>query len=64
MDELYRAGNQQVKCDTYTFNTCINAHAKCGSAERAEHVLEVMKKRYYDGDKDIKPNTRTVRQTS
>ena len=62
MDELYRAGNQGVKPDTYTYNTLINAHAKSsekGSAARAEHVLQVMKQRYLDGDGDFKPNTRT-----
>jgi hypothetical protein len=43
-------------------DTLINAWAKCsdrGSAARAEHVLLVMEKRYNDGDKDFKPNTRT-----
>jgi hypothetical protein len=37
----------------------INAHAKAGSAARAEHVLQVMNQRYHDGDTDFKPNVRT-----
>lgn len=37
----------------------INAHAKGGSAARAEHVLQVMNQRYQDGDTDFKPNVRT-----
>lgn len=37
----------------------INAHAKAGSAARAEHVLQVMQQRYHDGDADFKPNVRT-----
>jgi hypothetical protein len=44
------------------YSTLINAHAKSserGSAARAEHVLQVMKQRYLDGDEDFKPNTRT-----
>jgi pentatricopeptide repeat protein len=46
----------------YTYNTLINALAKSGergAAARAEHVLQVMEKRFRDGDPEIKPNTRT-----
>lgn len=31
-----------------------------GAAARAEHVLSIMEQRYRDGDRDFKPNTRTL----
>ena len=62
MDELYQGGNVDVKPDTYTYNTLINALAKSGdgpSAARAEEILQVMEQRYAAGDKSFKPNTRS-----
>lgn len=53
----------ESKCSHFMFSSLqINAWAKSGekgSAARAEHVLSVMERRYADGDKDFKPNTRT-----
>lgn len=51
-----------VKPDTYTYNTLINALAKSGdggAAARAEEILAIMEQRFQAGDKSFKPNTRS-----
>ena len=60
MQELYEAGNVDIKPDTISFSTVISAWAKSGdpaAAKRAEAILERMQELYEAGNVDVKPNT-------
>ena len=53
---------QNISPDVCTVNTCINAIAKSGvgnAMERAERMLSMLESRYADGDRHMKPTTRT-----
>ena len=60
MQELYEAGNVDVKPNTICFSTVISAWARSrdpGAAKRAEAILERMQELYEAGNVDVKPNT-------
>ena len=59
MDTLFEAGNTNVKADSYSYNTVLNAWAKSGDPQRAERILSIMEGRYQNGDISLKPNTRS-----
>ena len=56
-----RVSNQTPTRITHLLiNACRHEdHGEKGAASRAEQVLSIMERRYRDGDKDFKPNTRT-----
>jgi hypothetical protein len=64
MDKRYHDGDPDVKPNTRTRTSVIDAWAKSserGAARRAEHILNDMIARYEaTGDPDLKPNVHTA----
>lgn len=67
MDQLYSDRKTSIKADSYSYNTVLNAWAKSGQVgapQRAERILTIMENKFRNGDKTLKPNTRTYTTVS
>jgi hypothetical protein len=63
MVQLYQAGDESLKPDTYSFNSVIDAYSWCsskGAAHRADELYQRMKKLYEEGDNDLRPDIITL----
>ena len=60
MQELYKAGNTDVKPNMISFNTVLSAWAKSqdpAAAKQTEVILQCMQELSEAGNTDVKPNT-------
>ena len=59
ISKFKKTGNENIRPDTITYSSVLDAHARKGDVEGANEVWEMMKDDFHSGNKKAKPNVRT-----